>query len=106
MKAILGNEEHRSGMYALENIEPFCFNLLCIPAAAYLDIGDYTEVYSRAINYCARKRVGTSEWKYVPVRLAALFIEESLYQGLKWVVFNPNAASFADPVKQSCIINK
>ena len=32
-----------------------------------------------------------SEWKYVPVRRTALYIEESLYQGLKWVVFEPNA---------------
>jgi Bacteriophage tail sheath protein len=31
-----------------------------------------------------------SEWKYVPVRRTALFIEESLSQGLKWVVFEPN----------------
>jgi phage tail sheath protein FI len=31
-----------------------------------------------------------SEWKYVPVRRMALFIEESLYRGLKWVVFEPN----------------
>lgn len=30
------------------------------------------------------------EWKYVPVRRTALFIEESLYRGLKWVVFEPN----------------
>ena len=32
----------------------------------------------------------TSEYKYVPVRRLALYIEESLYQGLKWVVFEPN----------------
>jgi phage tail sheath protein FI len=32
----------------------------------------------------------SSEWKYIPVRRTALFIEESLYQGLKWVVFEPN----------------
>ncbi len=31
-----------------------------------------------------------SEWKYVPVRRLALFIEESLYRGTKWVVFEPN----------------
>lgn len=31
-----------------------------------------------------------SEWKYIPVRRMALFIEESLYRGLKWVVFEPN----------------
>jgi phage tail sheath protein FI len=31
-----------------------------------------------------------SEWKYVPVRRMALFLEESLYRGTKWVVFEPN----------------
>ena len=30
------------------------------------------------------------DYKYVPVRRVALFIEESLYRGLKWVVFEPN----------------
>jgi hypothetical protein len=33
-----------------------------------------------------------SEWKYIPVRRTALYIEESLYRGLKWVVFEPNAS--------------
>jgi phage tail sheath protein FI len=31
-----------------------------------------------------------SEWKYISVRRTALFIEESLFQALKWVVFEPN----------------
>jgi phage tail sheath protein FI len=31
-----------------------------------------------------------SEWKYIPVRRLALFLEESLYRGIKWVVFEPN----------------
>lgn len=31
-----------------------------------------------------------SEWKYLPVRRTALYIEESLYRGLQWVVFEPN----------------
>ena len=31
-----------------------------------------------------------SEWKYLPVRRTALFIEESLYRGTQWVVFEPN----------------
>ncbi|MCO5246064.1 MAG: hypothetical protein M9927_19995 [Anaerolineae bacterium] len=31
-----------------------------------------------------------NEWKYIPVRRTALFIEESLFRGLKWVVFEPN----------------
>jgi hypothetical protein len=42
----------------------------------------------------ARTREGAdalnSEWKYVPVRRTALFIEESLYRGLQWAVFEPN----------------
>ena len=32
----------------------------------------------------------TSQWKYVPVRRVALFLESSLYQGTQWVVFEPN----------------
>ncbi len=31
-----------------------------------------------------------SEWKYIPVRRLALFLEESLYRGTKWAVFEPN----------------
>jgi phage tail sheath protein FI len=31
-----------------------------------------------------------SEYKYIPIRRLALFIEESLYRGLQWVVFEPN----------------
>ena len=31
-----------------------------------------------------------SEWKYIPIRRTAMFIEESLFQALKWVVFEPN----------------
>ena len=34
--------------------------------------------------------VSRSEYKYIPIRRLALFIEESLYRGLKWVVFEPN----------------
>jgi phage tail sheath protein FI len=31
-----------------------------------------------------------SEWKYIPVRRLALYLEESLFRGTKWVVFEPN----------------
>ncbi|WP_308312687.1 phage tail sheath C-terminal domain-containing protein [Streptomyces sp. ISL-11] len=30
------------------------------------------------------------EWKYLPVRRLALFVEESLFRGTQWVVFEPN----------------
>jgi phage tail sheath protein FI len=42
----------------------------------------------------ARTRRGddrlADQWKYVPVRRTALYIEESLYRGTQWVVFEPN----------------
>jgi phage tail sheath protein FI len=31
-----------------------------------------------------------SEWKYLPIRRLALMLEESLFRGTKWVVFEPN----------------
>lgn len=33
---------------------------------------------------------GNDDYKYVPVRRLALFLEESLYRGLRWAVFEPN----------------
>ena len=213
-----GDPDAKTGMYALDTIEPFIFNILCIPAAANMDAGNMTAVITPAEAYCDAKRaflivdipaniatpagmiawMGTndglrdrnaavyfprvlipdalnenrprnvgasgtlagvyartdatrgvwkapagtdgdlrgaslavtindlengslnplginalrtfpifgpiswgartlegadqqaSEWKYIPVRRTALYIEESLYQGLKWVVFEPN----------------
>ena len=31
-----------------------------------------------------------SQWKYVPIRRLALYLESSLYDGTQWVVFEPN----------------
>ena len=46
------------------------------------------------VNWGARTMDGddmfASEYKYIPIRRLALFIEESLYRGLRWVVFEPN----------------
>jgi uncharacterized protein len=46
------------------------------------------------VSWGARTMAGSdvfaSEYKYIPIRRLALFIEESLYRGLKWVVFEPN----------------
>ena len=48
----------------------------------------------RNVAWGARTLLGAdaqaSEWKYIPVRRLALFIEESLYRGTQWVVFEPN----------------
>jgi uncharacterized protein len=47
-----------------------------------------------SVMWGARTLVGAdadaSQWKYVPVRRTALYIEESLYRGTQWVVFEPN----------------
>jgi phage tail sheath protein FI len=40
----------------------------------------------------ARTLANDAEWKYVPVRRLALFLEVSIERGLTWVVFEPNAA--------------
>jgi uncharacterized protein len=46
------------------------------------------------VSWGARTRVGAdaqaSEWKYVPIRRLALFIEESLRRGIQWAVFESN----------------
>jgi uncharacterized protein len=46
------------------------------------------------INWGARTMDGDddtgSEWKYIPIRRFALFLEESLYRGTRWAVFEPN----------------
>jgi uncharacterized protein len=49
---------------------------------------------SGIVNWGARTMDGHddfgSEWKYIPIRRLALFLEESLFRGTKWVVFEPN----------------
>ena len=46
-----------------------------------------------------------SQWKYVPIRRLALFLESSLYQGTQWVVFEPNdeAALGPDPAERRLV---
>ena len=70
------------------------------------DAGERRAQPARASTACARSRSSAPssgararcdgadqlarEWKYVPVRRLALFLEESLYRGTQWVVFEPN----------------
>lgn len=42
------------------------------------------------------------EYKYVPVRRLALFLEESLYRGTQWVVFEPNDEALWSQIRTSC----
>jgi Bacteriophage tail sheath protein len=41
------------------------------------------------------------EWRYVPVRRLALFLEDSLYRGTKWAVFEPNGESLWSRIRLS-----
>jgi len=45
--------------------------------------------------------VRASDWKYIPVRRLALFLEESLFRGTKWVVFEPNDMALWERVKRT-----
>ncbi|MGE0397137.1 MAG: phage tail sheath family protein [Kofleriaceae bacterium] len=53
----------------------------------------------------ARTGVGAdamaSEWKYIPIRRLALMIEESLFRGTKWVVFEPNDEPLWAKIRQN-----
>jgi len=42
-----------------------------------------------------------SEYRYIPVRRTALFIEHSLQQGLQWAVFEPNGEPLWASIRQS-----
>jgi phage tail sheath protein FI len=42
-----------------------------------------------------------SQWKYVPIRRLALFLESSLYVGTQWAVFEPNAEPLWSQVRLS-----
>ena len=42
-----------------------------------------------------------SEWKYIPVRRTAFYIEESLNRGLKWVVFEINEEPLWEQIRLS-----
>jgi phage tail sheath protein FI len=49
----------------------------------------------------ARCLTSDGQWKYVPVRRLFLFVEESLEEGLQWVVFEPNDERLWARVRQS-----
>ncbi|MCG3206435.1 MAG: hypothetical protein FOGNACKC_00033 [Anaerolineae bacterium] len=49
----------------------------------------------------ARCLTSDSSWRYVPVRRLFIFVEESLDEGLQWVVFEPNDYTLWARVRQS-----
>jgi phage tail sheath protein FI len=49
----------------------------------------------------ARTLSSNPEWKYVPVRRTALFLESSIQQGTNWAVFEPNDEPLWAQIRQS-----
>jgi phage tail sheath protein FI len=41
------------------------------------------------------------EWRYIPIRRLALFIEESLNRGLQWVIFEPDGEALWAQIRLS-----
>jgi phage tail sheath protein FI len=58
-----------------------------------------------AVSWGARTAAGAdelaSQWKYIPVRRTALFIEESVRRGTQWAVFEPNDLALWERVKRT-----
>ncbi len=50
----------------------------------------------------ASANVADDDWKYISVRRLTLYLEQSLIQGLQWVVFEPNDAALwaRDPAER------
>lgn len=55
----------------------------------------------RPLCWGARTLSTDPEWKYVPVRRLALFIEASLERGLAWAAFEPNGETLWAKVRQA-----
>ena len=93
-KAPAGPEATLTGVceltYRMTDIENGQLNSLAINALR-------TFQATESMAWGARTTRGTdklvSEWKYIPVRRLALHIEESLYRGTQWAVFEPNDAA-------------
>jgi uncharacterized protein len=73
--------------YAMNDQENGQINLLGVNALRTFPIYDNISWGSRTL---ASANIADEDWKYVPVRRLALYIEQSLIQGLQWVVFEPN----------------
>ena len=89
-KAPAGTEADLRGLAGLEvkltDLENGVLNKLGVNCARIFPTG--------FVNWGARTMDGAddfgSEWKYIPIRRLALMIEESLFRGTQWVVFEPN----------------
>ncbi|HWY03796.1 MAG TPA: phage tail sheath C-terminal domain-containing protein [Candidatus Acidoferrum sp.] len=73
--------------YVLTDLENGDLNIQAINCLREFKV--YGDVVWGARTLAGNDQAG-SQWKYVPIRRLALFLESSLYDGTQWVVFEPN----------------
>jgi hypothetical protein len=73
--------------YVITDLENGTLNIQAINCLRQFQV--YGDVVWGARTLQGNDQAG-SEWKYVPIRRLALYIESSLFDGTKWVVFEPN----------------
>jgi len=71
----------------LSDLQNGTLNIAAINCMRHFPV--YGDVIWGARTLRGNDQVG-SEWKYVPIRRLALFLESSLYDGTQWAVFEPN----------------
>jgi len=90
-KAPAGIDAGLSGIsglqYTLSDLQNASLNPIGVNCLRYFP--SYGNVVWGARTLVGADTVG-SQWKYVPIRRFALFLESSLYDGTQWVVFEPN----------------
>jgi uncharacterized protein len=84
--------------YVLTDMQNGLLNPLAVNCLRQFPI--YGEVVWGARTMAGADAVG-SQWKYIPIRRLALFLESSLYQGTQWAVFEPNAEPLWGQVRLS-----
>lgn len=89
-KAPAGVETRLTGAagleYVVENLEQDQLNPLGVNCIRKLP--SYGSVFWGSRSLATK---ADPEWRYVPVRRTAIYIEESIYNGIQWAVFEPNA---------------
>jgi uncharacterized protein len=92
-KAPAGTEASLSGVqqleYRLSDAENGVLNPVAINCLRVFPVFGSVSWGARTLNGADQM---TDDYKYLPVRRLALFIEESLFRGTQWVVFEPNDA--------------
>ncbi|HEY6347348.1 MAG TPA: phage tail sheath C-terminal domain-containing protein [Bryobacteraceae bacterium] len=90
-KAPAGIDAALSGVsglqYVLTDLQNGTLNVNAVNCLRQFQV--YGDVVWGARTLQGSDQVG-SQWKYVPIRRLALYLESSLYDGTQWVVFEPN----------------